>query len=176
VAASPDGNYFVVAGYSGAQLWDAKTRTPVGGFLRHRNHVQSAAFSPDGRAVVTVSEDRLGQPWSVPDGEPLGNPLVHQAPVQQTTYAAHGRFLATDQEDGLVRVWVPPRFRPDRRLSVDGMPAFARLSPGHRHLFAAGMGGYRGRLRELRVYELATGRPLRGGGRPVPLPASDGSG
>jgi serine/threonine protein kinase/WD40 repeat protein/Flp pilus assembly protein TadD len=160
VQASPDGKYFVIAGYSGAQLWDATQRRPVGRFLYHRNHVQSACFSPDNRAVLTVSEDRLGQLWALPGGQALGAPLVHQAPLRLAAYSADGRFLATAQTDGLVRVWTPPRSQPgQRRLGLDGAPTFARLSPDGRYLFGAGMGAYRGQLRLLRVYEAATGRP-----------------
>jgi serine/threonine protein kinase/WD40 repeat protein len=170
VAASPDGKFFVVAGFSGAQLWDVAGGRPVRAFFHHRNHVSSAAFSPDGRALLTVSEDRKGQLWSVPDGKPLGNPLVHLAPAGLGAYSADGRFLATAQKDGLVRVWNPPRGQPRRRrLPLEGAPTFVRLSPDARYLFAAGMGGYAGNLRDLRVYELATGRPagplLEVGGR-----------
>jgi WD40 repeat protein len=170
VETSPDGKYFVVAGFRGAHLWDATRRQPVGKFLRHRNHVQSTAFSPDGRALLTVSEDRKGQLWSLPDGKPLGNPLVHLAPAGLAAYSADGRFLATAQKDGLVRVWTPPRGQPRRRrLPLEGSGTFVRLSPDARYLFAAGMGAYEGSLRVLRVYEVATGRPagplLEVGGR-----------
>jgi WD40 repeat protein/Tfp pilus assembly protein PilF/tRNA A-37 threonylcarbamoyl transferase component Bud32 len=160
VQASPDGKYFVIAGYSGAQLWDATQRQPVGQFLQHRNHVPSACFSPDGRAVLTVSEDRRGQLWALRGGQALGTPLIHQAPVRLAAYSADGQLLATAQEDGLVRVWLPPQSQVgQRRLALYGAPTFARLSPDGRYLFGAGMGGYPGQLRLLRVYESATGRP-----------------
>jgi WD40 repeat protein/tetratricopeptide (TPR) repeat protein len=160
VASGPGGKYFVVGGYSGAQLWDAGTGGPQGPPLPSRNFVTAAAFSPDGTALLTVGGDRTAQLWSVPGGRPSGPALPHEAILTLGAYAPDGRLLATAQADGLVRVWAPPRGNPlDRRLPVAGGPTFARLGPAGRLLIATGAGWRRDNLEATRVYDVATGRP-----------------
>ena len=58
VAFSPKGPLMVIAGPgNAAQVWDAETLRRVGSPLRHPARVTSAAFSPDGKRIVTASED-----------------------------------------------------------------------------------------------------------------------
>ena len=44
-----------------ARVWDAETGKEVGAPLQHENSVISAAFSPDGRRVVTASADKTAR-------------------------------------------------------------------------------------------------------------------
>jgi WD40 repeat protein len=46
-------------------VWDAETGKPVGAPLKHQGEVNSDAFSPDGRRVVTASADRAARVWDV---------------------------------------------------------------------------------------------------------------
>ncbi len=78
VVASPDRNWFATSGYSGVELYAVDARQPPV-YLRHTNRVASFAFSPDGRALLSVSWDQTARLWSVPDGQPLGQPLPHMA-------------------------------------------------------------------------------------------------
>jgi WD domain, G-beta repeat len=50
-----------------ARVWDAATGQPIGEPLKgHENWVMSAAFSPDGRLIVTASPDRTACVWVFP--------------------------------------------------------------------------------------------------------------
>lgn len=43
-----------------ARLWDAATGKEVGKFEGHTDYVLSAVFSPDGKQVLTASDDKTG--------------------------------------------------------------------------------------------------------------------
>ena len=66
MAYSPDGSLVLTASDDGeARLWDATTGWPVGPAMIHphksggdRFIVNKAAFSPDGKAVLSLFEDR----------------------------------------------------------------------------------------------------------------------
>jgi WD40 repeat protein len=45
--------------------------------LRHKGPVTSAAFSSDGRRIVTASEDQTARVWDAQSSLPLGEPLRH---------------------------------------------------------------------------------------------------
>ncbi len=160
VTASTDGSYFVVSGFSGAQIWDVRTGKQIGSYLAHQNYVTSVAFCPDGRTVVTGGEDRRAGFWYVSDGEKMANPLVHQDGIELVSYSPNGRVLATAQSDGLVRVWSPPRDNPkNHNLLVDVGLTNARQTPDGRFVVATGAGWYPNVFRTLRVYEVETGKP-----------------
>jgi WD40 repeat protein len=96
VTASVDGN---------AQVWDwTGAKWNPGKLLRHERAVSDAAFSPDGKFVVTASAD-TAQVWEVKTGLRTGPPLRHNAPVDRAAFSADGNWVITRSEDGKARVW-----------------------------------------------------------------------
>src|SRR5262249_11311861 len=67
--------------------------------------VVAAAFSPDGRKVLTGSKDRTARFWDVAEATPWGSPLQHEATVTAVGFSPDGRTVLTGTVKGTVRFW-----------------------------------------------------------------------
>jgi WD40 repeat protein len=63
------------------------------------------AFSPDGRLIVTGSDDRTARFWDAATGQPLGEPLVHQGAVLAVAFGPDGAMVLTTSRDRKARLW-----------------------------------------------------------------------
>jgi WD40 repeat protein len=169
---SPDGRYLALFGHQIpgiVRLFEVSTGRPVGPVLEHKNTVFDAAFSPDGRMLLTSSSDNTARLWAVPGGELVARPLDLHRTVHRVAFAPDGRSLAT-QDFELIRLWALPQDGvPMVRLYPEGGHSFAALSPDGALAVPTGMSysGFRG-LRITRAYRVTTGEPagpaLRPGG------------
>ena len=68
--------------------------------------MQSAAFSPDGKRVVTASTDKTARLWDAATGKPIGEPLKgHEDSVQSAAFSPDGRRIVTASADKSARLW-----------------------------------------------------------------------
>ncbi len=81
----------------------------------HTGHIVSAAYSPDGRWIVTtgedvgewsglISEDRTVRVWDAQSGQQK-MVLTHTDIVNSAAYSPDGRWIVTASNDGTARVW-----------------------------------------------------------------------
>jgi WD40 repeat protein len=92
---SPDGRTVATTKGKDAQLWDASTGKLLHTLAGHRSLVNDAEFSPDGRELVTVSDDHDGRIWSVSTGRLLRVLVGHFFPVYTGNYSPDGRWIVT---------------------------------------------------------------------------------
>jgi WD40 repeat protein len=152
---TPDGSRLACVGQGWVTLWDVKSRTEISTIQAH-TRLSAAAFSDDGRFLVTGGEDAKVRVW---DAERGVEPIFLTASGNASTYFSNlafspdGRRLAGD---GVLFDLA------SRRVLHDFGAETAALAPDGRSL--AGVG----KDKQLRVWdtdsgELLRGRPHRGG-------------
>ena len=71
----------------------------------HSDWVRSAAFSPDGRFIVTASDDKAAIVWDAASGERLRTLSGHSGWVNSAAFSPDGRFIVTASNDKTAIVW-----------------------------------------------------------------------
>ena len=85
--------------------------------------VQSAAFSPDGRRIVTASRDKTACIWDAAGGKSLTTLEGHSEWVLSATFSPDGMRIVTASDDDTARVWKRRR-RPEYWWGVAWLPEF----------------------------------------------------
>ena len=62
-------------------------------------------FSPDGRYILTSSQDYTARVWDAATGKEHGQPLKHDAAVWMAIFSADTKRIATASMDETARVW-----------------------------------------------------------------------
>src|SRR5271166_1909826 len=65
----------------------------------------TAAFSPDGKRVVTVSDDKTARVWDADTGKPLASLQGHTQSVRSAAFSPDGKRVVTVSDDKTARVW-----------------------------------------------------------------------
>jgi hypothetical protein len=73
--------------------------------MHHEDSVNAASFSPDGRRIVTASQDETARVWDAESGKPVGDPMRHQGSVTAASFSPDGRRIVTASEDETACVW-----------------------------------------------------------------------
>jgi len=68
--------------------------------------VNDAAFSPDGRFIVTASQDNTARIWETESGLLLGALAGHTAQIYCAGFSPDGKAIATSSADATVRIHV----------------------------------------------------------------------
>jgi WD40 repeat protein/tetratricopeptide (TPR) repeat protein len=71
----------------------------------HTKTVEYAAFSPDGRLVVTASEDKTARVWETMTGKSLARMRGHSDIVWCAAFSPDGTLVVTASGDGRARLW-----------------------------------------------------------------------
>ena len=101
---SPDGHWFAASSYSGILgIWDVAADKPL-------SHSKSPlgyplAFSPDGRLLVTTSEDGLLRLIDPRTGRVVKELIGHPGPVWSAAFSQNGKGLVTSGSEDDPRVW-----------------------------------------------------------------------
>ncbi|HMK87774.1 MAG TPA: protein kinase, partial [Steroidobacteraceae bacterium] len=121
----------------------------------HTDVVESAAFSPDGRRIVSASDDGTARVWSALTGRELMRLSGHAGHVVSATFSPDGRRIVTTSVDKTVRVWDAASGRPVLVLSGHTGPVErAAFSPDGERIVTASADG------TARIWDASAGREV----------------
>jgi eukaryotic-like serine/threonine-protein kinase len=123
--------------------------------LKHEGWVCSAQFSPDGKHVVTASNDHTARVWDAQTGQPLTEPLKHGDLVMSAQFSPDGKRVLTASWDNTARVWDAHTGQPlTEPLKHEDHVSSAQFSPDGRRIVSASFDN------TARAWDAQTGQPL----------------
>jgi WD40 repeat protein len=112
LAFSPDSRLLAFNQARIVQIYDLTTGNLVRSFDGHNNFVSSIAFSPDGRFLLTGSQDKTARLWDVETGASLrqftghkGGGISEEWGNIYLAFSPDGKFILTGSEDKTARLW-----------------------------------------------------------------------
>jgi WD40 repeat protein len=73
--------------------------------LRKSGPAHVAAFSPDGKSIVTTAEGNTARVWDADTGKLLATLTGHTGPVNHASFSPDGNRVVTASQDATARVW-----------------------------------------------------------------------
>ena len=107
-------------------VWDNNTGELLVVMAGHSDLVNHATFSPDGRRILSASEDGTAKVWDAESGVCLLSLEGHEAELTRAIFSLDGCYIATASRDGNVHLW---RGEDGMRLTT-----FAEHTTGVTHL------------------------------------------
>jgi WD40 repeat protein len=122
----------------------------------HAGDVVSAAFSPDGRLIVTASNDNTARIWDRATGRTIHILADHSDRVKSATFSHDGRRVVTSSDDKTARIWDAET---GEVLTVlkghERTVSRAQFSPDDRRIVTASYDG------TARIWDAVTGKVVR---------------
>ena len=71
----------------------------------HEKPVHSAAYSPDGKRIITASFDNTARVWDAANGQQIALLHGHKDSVHSAAYSPDGARIVTASDDNTARIW-----------------------------------------------------------------------
>lgn len=172
VALTPEGRRAITGNYTdshgrrgpapvGLDVLDLETGQCLKTLVGHVDRAETVATSPDGRLVVSGSNDRTVRVWDLETGQCLKILKGHSHGVNTIAITADGRRIVSGSQDGTLRIWdlrtneclkVLEDHRSDRRHKLP--VGRAVVTPDSRWLITES----RGDQSEVHLWDMATGQ------------------
>jgi WD40 repeat protein len=115
----------------------------------------AASFSPDGRRIVTGSNDKTARVWDAESGKPMGEPVRHQREVYLASFSPDGRRIVTGSYDETARVWDAESGKPvGEPMRHENTVTAASFSPDGRRIITGSWDT------TARVWDAESGKPV----------------
>jgi WD40 repeat protein len=86
-------------------LWDSATSQQVWTITGHNHVVESVAYSPDGKWIVSGSDDRSLKIWDAESGQETKTFRGHGDMVTSVAFSPDGKRIVSASRDFTIRIW-----------------------------------------------------------------------
>jgi WD40 repeat protein len=95
-----------------ARLWDCRTGRQIGPSMIHKGAVIAAAFSPDGKRIVTAGTDNAARLWEANTGKQIGvfdgRFTNGTSNIGDVVYSPDGKHFLIIDMSGFEKMWKIP--------------------------------------------------------------------
>ncbi len=119
VCFAPDGKTLASGGQV-IRLWDVSTGREIRPQTGHHSEIEDAAFTPDGRSILTVGHDRTIRFWEPATGKAIRQLEGNDSDLRCAGLSADGKTLAAGGGFQPTRLWDVASGREVRRFQIPG--------------------------------------------------------
>ncbi len=103
---------------SGEKLFEVSHPAPPKEAVPTSHAIRMVVFSPDGKLLVTTSNDGTARVWDASKGEPITTLRGHKKEVVAAAFSPHGSRLVTASLDGTARIYVTGKWDEQSTITV----------------------------------------------------------
>ncbi len=127
--------------------------------MPHSNPVTSVAFSPNGKLLITGSEDNSLKLWDVATGRVIRTFVGHSNWVTSVAFSPDAKRVVSGGADNSIRIWDVSTGRAERKIDDTDMVMSVAFSPDGRSLLSGGGGPYGAGT--LKLWDASNGQIIR---------------
>ncbi|MEN9610557.1 MAG: hypothetical protein RLZZ628_1371 [Bacteroidota bacterium] len=152
LAYAPDGKTFACINSPSVQIRETGSGRFVADFKGHTDVLTSMAYSPDGRFLLTGSQDKSLKLWSITTGTILRTiAKAHDEYVYAVAFSPDGKKIASGSYEGTVKVWDVMNYTLLHQFKVSAEPIYSlTFSPNNNTILAGSAQGI------LKQYSMST--------------------
>jgi len=132
-----------------------ESRAIVMTLIGHTGGVNSVAYSPDGKRIVSASDDKTIKIWDATTGEELKTLAGHDGPVYSATFSPDGKRIVSASADETLKLWDAETGEELRTLSVQTSHVPVAFSPDGKRIVSGSSDN------TLKIWDVETGKELQ---------------
>jgi WD40 repeat protein/uncharacterized caspase-like protein len=102
---SPDDKYAVCGEYKTLRLWDLGNGKEIRSYSGHSDYVLSVNYSPDGKSILSGSDNGELKLWDIASGKEAQSFSGHQLHVLSVCFSPDGKYAISCGQDRSLRLW-----------------------------------------------------------------------